>query len=132
MAEQFLQQAFDAVCKEAKNAETWYVCLMESAPYYGGPEEGGWYGTDTHLHAYQPFNNEEAARDAAAHVEELAAELSAESQKDFGDQCLREMEWLDARGLDADFLPEPDGESEFYVLVNQGVPEESRGCRQYS
>lgn len=128
----FFQAAFEAVCKEAKPAEGFYVCLMESVPFYGGPEEGGWWGRDTHLVAYQHYPTEEQADAAVKQVEKLAKELSDESRKDFGEQCLREMEWLNARGLDADFLPEPDGESEFYVLKCEGLPEESRGCRQYS
>lgn len=129
---QYLQQAFESVCKEAKTAEGFYVSLMESVPYYGGPEEGGWWGSDTHLVAYQWFSTEEAAEAAAAAVRKLAEELKAEAQKEYGNQCLREMEWLDARGLDADFLPEPDGPSDFCVIVSEGLPEESRGCRQYS
>lgn len=122
----YLQDAFDAVCKDAKPAEGWYVSLMETVPYYGGPEEGGWWGSDTHIVAYQFFPTEEQAQAATTKVQRLAEELQDEARKSFGEHCLREMEWLDARGLDADYLPEPDGESKFYVLVSRGLPEESR------
>lgn len=128
----FMQSAFNAVCKTAKTAETWYVVLMESVPFYGGAEEGGWWGRDSYVRAFQEFPSEELADAAAEKCRALADELSAQSRRDYGQQCLREMAWLEARGLDADFLLEPDGESEFYVLVSQGIPQETRGCRQYS
>ncbi len=127
----YLQAAFDAVCEEAKQARGCYVVLMEEVPFYGGPEEGGWWGTDTFIVAYQYFPTEEQAEAAREQVERLARELEEESRKEFGHQCLNEMEWLDERGLEADFLPEPDGESHFHVVVSEGLPLESRGCRHY-
>jgi hypothetical protein len=128
----YIHEAFHRVCLQAKAPETWYVCLMEKAQFYGGPEEGGWWGTDTFLSAYQEFPTEEAAEAAAEEVRKLADELSKQSRREHGRQCLRETEWLEARGLDADYLPEPDGPSEYHVLVSRGLPEGSRGCRQYS
>jgi hypothetical protein len=128
----YLKSAFDQVCKDAKQAQGFYVCLMEYQPFYGGPEEGGWWGHDISLVAYQWFPTEEQAETARLAVLKLAKELEAESRKDYGRQCLREMDWLDARGLDANFLPEPDGPSTFSVVVSEGLPEETRGCRQYS
>ena len=128
----YLQSAFEAACKDARAPEEWHVCLMEDAPFYGGPEEGGWWGTDTVVVAYKTFPTEAQAKAALASVETLARELEADSRKNFGEQCLREMEWLDARGLDADWLPEPDGESHFHVIACQEIPSNRRGCRQYS
>jgi hypothetical protein len=32
------------------------------------------------------------------------------------------MEWLEARGLDADYLPEMNGAEEYFVLVTETVP----------
>lgn len=127
----YLQQAFEAVCKEAKQANGWYVVLMEHERYYGGPEEGGWWGTNDHIVAYQWFETDEAAEAAKKAVEKLARELEEESRKDHGKQCLREMAWLDARGLDADFLPEPDGPNSFSVIISEGLPEEQRGPTHY-
>ena len=128
----FLQAAFDEVCKDAKEPQGFYVSLMESAPFFGGPEEGGWWGSDVSIAAYQWFATEEQANAAKEAVQKLASEMSADARRAFGQQCLNEMKWLDARGLDADYFREPDGESTFYVLVSEGLPEESRGCRQYS
>ncbi len=127
----YIQSAFSAICQEARDCETWYVCLMESHQYYGGPEEGGWWGTDTRVESYQAFNNEADARAAATRVESFAQELQAESKKAYGEQCLRELSWLEARGLDADWLAEPDGPSEYSILVSQGIPDSSFGPRHY-
>jgi hypothetical protein len=127
----FIQSAFEKVCSEAKPAQGFYVSLMERVPYYGGPEEGGWWGNDHHIVAYQYFSTEEEAQAAKEAVLTLAEEMSRDARKAYGDQCLREVEWLDARNLDADYLPEPDGPSEYYVTMTEGLPSESRGCRHY-
>jgi hypothetical protein len=126
-----LQSAFDAVCKDAKQAEGYYVCLMEETSDYGGPEEGGWWRHDTVLVAYQRFDTEEQAEAARQKVLELAAELGQQAQREHGEHCLVTMEWLDARGLDADFLPEVDGPSKFHVIMSQGLPENSYGPSHY-
>ena len=127
-----IQEAFFDVCRDAKPAESHYVSLYASVPYYGGPEEGGWWGSDTVLIAYECFDTEEAADAAEAKVKELAEQLSQQSKREFGEQCLREMEWLDARGLDADYLPEPDGETNYYVAREASPGSQvSRGCRHY-
>ncbi len=131
MSDSYLQEAFDLVCREAKRAEGHYVSLLAHVPRYGGPEEGGWWTTDVRVVAYQWFATEEAANAACVEVEKLAERLTSESRKEFGDQCLREMEWLDARGLDADYLPEPDGETVYAVVVTEGLPSESFGPTHY-
>jgi hypothetical protein len=128
----YMQFAFHAVCKDAKAPETWYVSLIESIPFYGGPEEGGWWGSDSIVVAWKEFPDREQATAASQAVHKLAAELGEQSRRAFGEQCLRELEWLEARGLDADFLPEPDGESSFHVRVSQTLPENRFGDRHYS
>lgn len=127
----FIQAAFEAVCKEAKPAEGSYVVLMESIRRYLGPWEGGTWGNDEVIVAYHWFPTEEEAEAARKEVEKLARELSEESRKEFGERCLREMEWCEARGLDADYLPEPDGDSEFFVVVSEGLPQEYHAPRHY-
>jgi|PlaIllAssembly_1097288.scaffolds.fasta_scaffold00432_13 hypothetical protein len=130
-ADSYIEAAFRRVCEQAKPAAGFFVALMERAPFYGGPEEGGWWGEDHILHAYQHYDTEEAARAATEQVTKLAQQLSEEARAAYGERCLRETEWLDARGLDDNFLPEPDGESEYYVLMSEGLPEESRGSRHW-
>ena len=127
----YIREAFEKVCSEAKQAEGHFVVLVEEIPYYGGPEEGGWWGRDTDIIAYQWYPTEEQASAAAEEVKKFAKELEANAQREYGEQCLREMEWLDARGLDADYLPEPDGPSEYHVIVSDTLPEPYRGSRHY-
>lgn len=127
-----LREAFFTVCREAKPAKEYHVSLYANAPFYGGPEEGGWWGSDTFLVASQAFPTEQAAHVAKAMADQLAIELSAEERRAGGEACLRQMEWLDARGLDADYLPEVDGDIEYFVaLEDQPGSQQQRGCRHY-
>lgn len=123
---------FLEVCDQAKPADPCYCSLYVNVPYYGGPEEGGWWGVSTHLLASQGFPCEEDANQAMDRVKELVEAGNRDERRKFGEQCLREMEWLEARGLDSDFFPEPDGESRYWVCVEEKRGEhESRGCRHY-
>lgn len=127
----YIKEAFDKVCEDNIKVGSFYVVLAESIPYYGGPEEGGWWGSDTIIISYKEFPTEELADSAKDKVMELADKLNKEAKKGFGEQCVREMEWLDSRGLDADYLPEPDGPSEYYVYVTDEIPQNSYGSRHY-
>lgn len=127
----FLQEAFDQVCTEAKQAESWYVALMRMDQRYIGPEEGGTWATDRTVVAYQHFDTKEGAEAAKDAVQKLAAELSTTASRDHGDRCLAEMGWLEARGLDADYLPEPDGPDEYYVTMSDRLPESRYGPTHY-
>lgn len=118
----YIQAAFENVCNNAVKPESWHVCLMERYQVYGGPEEGGWWRDGSNVVAWQTYPTEELARAAEARVLEFAAELSHQAKRSYGDHCLRTMEWLEARGLEADYLPEPDGPSEYYVRVCQEIP----------
>lgn len=126
------REAFFTICADAKPAKGCYVSLYVSVPYYGGPEEGGWWGRDTALVAYQWFDTEESSEAAREAIREEAVRLNEQAKREFGEQCLREMEWLDARGLDADFLPEVDGEEEYWVTTEESPGASvSHGCRHY-
>ena len=99
-----------------------------------GVERGtirGWWGEDRTVQAYQWFETEEAAKTAGQEIERLARELTEQESRNYGRQCLRETAWCEARGLDADYLPEPDGPSDFYVLVSEGLPNSRRASRQW-
>lgn len=128
----YIREAFEQVVaerKEIKN-EQWYVVLWEDTQYYGGPEEGGWYGWDHEPLEYAVFPNEETAEAVAAKVEERARKLSELSRRREGERCLQELAWLEARGLDADYLPERD-QTRYHVSVENKVPEPSYGGRHY-
>lgn len=128
----YLESAFNAVCKSAVQAGVWYVILVEQSSFYGGPEEGGWWGQDSDLVAFQICPSEEEAERLLESVKVFAAELEAESEKEYGEQCLREMDWLESHDLEADFLVESDGPSSYHAYVAESLPEPARGCRQYS
>ena len=117
----YVQVAFDAICKESSKTESWYVSLIERVPFYGGPEEGGWWGSDTEVIAYQRFVSEELANEAAAKVNKLAAELCAIAREEYERHCLRQPDWLG----------EVAGETEYFVTVTNSIPEPTRGCRHY-
>ena len=128
-----MKQAFFEVCREAKPAKAVYVSLYVSIPYYGGPEEGGWWGRDDELVAYERFESEEAADAAAERVRVLADKLSKEAKDNFNRGCAAECEWLEQRGLDADFLPEVNGEESYSVYVEDRPGRfASEGSRGYS
>jgi hypothetical protein len=126
-----IQDAFHKICTKAKPTEDWFVCLMETATYYGGPEEGGWWGQDTTCIQYQRFNNKFDARKAKKRIELLAQKMNAESKKAFGNKCLKEMDFCDQRYMEYDALPEVDGEESYSVILSQSIPQDSKGCRHY-
>ena len=37
-------QAWDEIIEDSEVAQECYLSLYENVPYYGGPEEGGWWG----------------------------------------------------------------------------------------
>ncbi len=136
MSNDYINAAFHQICTDAKEPEprmAVYVSLYENVPFYGGPEEGGWWGHDTVLVGYKQFNREAQAQTAADAVRELAERLGEESKRNYGERCREECDWLEARGLDADFFPEPDGPSSFFVITEDTPGSlEDAGNRHYS
>jgi hypothetical protein len=127
-----IKEAFFNICQDSKPAISSYISLYKNVPFYGGPEEGGWWGSDTVLVAYHQCSNEVEAEAVKLKVEEYAHELSNKARKDFGQACLAQCEWLEARGLDSDYLPEVDGEINYFVAVEETPGENaSKGCRHY-
>lgn len=127
-----IEEAFFQVCRDAKPRARSYVSLYVNVPYYGGPEEGGWWGEDRLLVAYQECDCDEEAERLQEAVVALAEELTKDANRAFGESCRASCDWLDARGLDADFLPEVDG-PESYWCTTEKTPGESvsLGCRHY-
>ena len=127
----FVCEAFDLVIENALEPDACYVCLVAEYQAYGGPEEGGWWQTISHLEKYAEFPTRELAEAAREKVEVLAKELTMVERISHGDHCLRQMEWLDARGLDSDWLPEPDGETIYRVFVCDEIPVYSNERMRY-
>ncbi|QTF81861.1 hypothetical protein SEA_GUEY18_76 [Gordonia phage Guey18] len=132
MSDKYIQAAFEKVCNESVSVQNWYVSLYQNVPYYGGPEEGGWWGSDTEIVAYQQFLTEEDAKAALDKVRKLADEYTQQAANEFNLQCANECEWLEERGLEADYLPEPDGSISFWVTIEQKVGQfNEEGTRGY-
>ena len=96
--------------------------------------EGGWWGSDTRLVAYQEFATEEAADAAFEKIKELAEQKNKEAKQRYGEMCLAQMEFCDDRGIDDynSVFGEVDGEENYYVVREETPGEgESRGCRHY-
>ena len=130
----YISAAFHAIAPNASTPAPYAVTLYVSVPYYGGPEEGGWYGRDVQLVAWNEYPSQMAALHAAQKMAEKAKEMSEVATRAHGEQCNREMEWCDARGLDYDYLPEPDGPESYFTKVEpvgEVGREASRGSRQY-
>ena len=70
-------------------------------------------------------------RAVADRVRERAAELSLEAERVNGEACLSSLDWLEARGLEPDYLPEPNGPEEYFVMVTESVPSFSVGKPTY-
>jgi hypothetical protein len=129
-----LIEAFNkALADNVRTPDRWYVCLIRREPFYGGPQEGGWWGEDRHLVAYAEFPTEEAANEALGHIEKLAKEITEDDARQFGEMCLRECELAEARGYDASDLPEVNGPDEHFVLITQELPKLTEfGEREWS
>jgi hypothetical protein len=112
-----IQAAFFTVCADAEPAKAHYVSLYRVEPFYGGPEEGGWWGRDYVHVASQKCASAEHASSVRANVEQLAKQLSEDARNSYLAGCAAECAWLESRGLDADYLPEVDGESSYEVYV---------------
>ena len=127
-----IKEAFFTACSKAEPAKGSYVSLYMNVPFYGGPEDGGWWGRYSHLMAYEHCCTAAEAEAKRVAVGVLAEQLSTQAKREFGEQCLRETEWLAQRGLDDSFLPEVDGETNYSVLTEESPGSfESRGCRHY-
>lgn len=122
----FIKAAFDKVCREAESAEERFVSLYERTCKYGGPEEGGWWRHDVVLVSTAKFPTLEVAERVAKKIEDTAKSMSDESRRRYSERCSRECDWCEERGLDADYLGEPDGPSEYFVAV-----EEVAGSKAY-
>lgn len=118
-----IREAFLRVCDSATVVESGvYICLTSNVRAYGGPEEGGWWYDIDELVAYQWVASKDLAEKMISKIEALAQQLTAEARAAHGQHCLESMEWLEQRGLEADYLPEPDGPEEYKVSIFDTLP----------
>lgn len=128
------QEAFFRICANASPASGSYISLYRDEPFYGGPEEGGWWGSDTVLVAYHKATTDKQADEIREKVTALAAELTRTSDKAWAEQCRSELDWAEERGLDADVVfGESAGADRFWIAV-ESIPGSlnSTGDRGYS
>jgi len=118
----YYNEAFHEALDEVQEPQRWFLCLIRTCQAYGGPEEGGWWYTVAEVVAFREYATQQEAEAGKARVTALADEYSEGGRRRHGDQCLREMEWCEERGLEADYLPEPDGPDQYEVAVYQEVP----------
>lgn len=128
-----VNEIFHQVCKDATKVENkFYLSLYIVVPFYGGSEEGGWLGRDISLVSYKEFNSLNKAEDVMEEINKLVDQLNKEEQTNYGNQCLREMDWLEERRLDDSYLKETDGPEEYFVVIETKLGEnESKGSRHY-
>ena len=128
----YVESAFQRICQEAKQPDTWFVCLLGECQQYGGPEEGGWYYPSSWVVEYQQFPTKEAAEFAAEQCKSLAKEMQRQDLNRHGDHCLETLEWLESGGLEPDCMPEPDGPNHYWVAVFDEIPVYDNRRPQYS
>lgn len=126
-----IAEAFHRVITDSIKPQQFFLCLIEEVPYYGGPEEGGWWGSDTNVVAFKEYPTRELAEKAQEEIEKLAIQLNNDSKRDYGLYCLEQQKWLEDRGLDSDYLGEVDGEVKYHVRITDEIPQSTRGSRHY-
>lgn len=110
----------------------WYVTLYCTIPFYGGPEEGGWWGQDTAAEASQHYITRAEAERALRAVQDSADSMAQSAEREYGDWCIRSCEWLDVRGLDDDYLPQVAGARGYYAALEAVAGSHShRDSRHY-
>jgi hypothetical protein len=101
-----------------------FISLYEYYQSYGGAEEGGWWYHQSFLQeSYECLNGEQADQ-IRQEMQDFAEELNEASKRQHDKHLSESLDWLEARGLDADYLPEPDGPTE-YGITNERFPGES-------
>jgi hypothetical protein len=124
-------QAFQIVIPDAIERDIWFVSIVEEVRRHAGYEEGGWWVTDQTVVAYKEYPSKELAERAVKQIEQMASELEHQATLAHGKHCAESMKWLEQRGLEADFMPEPDGAAKYRVVLSQEIPEDVRPSRTY-
>ena len=112
-----LRDAFEFVCNNATNHEGVFVSLYCRTPFYGGPEEGGWWGHDVVLEQYQRFDFMPDAVLAIKAMGQAVINANGQAKLEYSEQCRRESDWLEKRGLDDDALPEVNGPDAYFIRL---------------
>lgn len=124
-----LREIFHAVCENAQQSEGKYLCLMARVPYYGGPEEGGWWGEDHIVESYQFCENQVILDKILTEINELVRKENEETKTAYNRFCSDEWERDDSDGPDS--LAVLNGPSELFIEIQDNVPQSRYGNRYY-
>lgn len=129
-----IASAFGSVIKDATPCASYYVVLWRIVPFYGGPQEGGWWGEDRIPESYKEYSTMDAARQACDQVIETARQLGKEARRAHAEKCGRELDYCEARGIDDanSVFGEVNGADRYWVTVETELPEKRFGEREWS
>ena len=114
--ESIFLQAWNEIIEDSEVAQECYLSLYENVPYYGGPEEGGWWGYLQILQKYCKCASRQQAEMLREKLHTHCEELTQEAKKADGEDCLRHMERADQRGEDVND-DGYDGPSTYYMII---------------
>jgi hypothetical protein len=121
--------------QEPPEGQAHYVVIYHGEQYYGGPEEGGWYGWDYVWTGYAVFASKDEATKARDWIERAMNPWNDELVQQRNEALASEYEALVARDPSADFDGPDDDESgcfeSYSVSVQETKPEDSFGSRHY-
>ena len=130
----YITAAFEAIITDPiVEGENRIVSLYLVHQFYGGPEEGGWWGNDYVLEQWVECATEADAAKIYERIQTLAESLSKDAKTAWGEHCQREVDNANSRGIDPADLPETDGPDEYVVMIEARAGENNkRGDRHYS
>jgi len=109
-----------------------FVSVYRKERFYGGPEEGGWYGTDMFLERSVQVKSKTLARELKARWTEWATGKTKDARLDWSNLCQRELDAAEAKLIDPLSLPEPNLPDEYIIHIETKKGSlERRGSRQY-
>ena len=132
-----IYSAYFDVCDTAVRTEQtkWFVSLYVKAPFYGGPEEGGWWGTDRLLVAYYEVPSEEMANTIVEKIEGWVSDINDDAKRHHDEVNLQLSINAENKGYDSpeELYGEDDGPEQYFVVIENGVGQnEYREDRQWS
>lgn len=132
-----IYSAYFDVCKTAVKVtnERWFVSLYIKAPFYGGPEEGGWWGCDRVLVASYEVASDVMAQTVYEKIASWVSETNDDAKREHGEVNLQLSINAEQKGYDSpeDLYGNDDGPDEYYVCIENNVGQnEHRDDRHYN
>jgi hypothetical protein len=117
---------------ELKDICCW-VSLYAIEPFYGGPEEGGWWGKDQRLVWWKAYSNKHEAEQTMRKIEAFIKMFNSIERTNWYIQCEKELDIADAIGMNVNRLfGETSGPMEYECFVEENLgSNENHGSRLY-